>query len=84
MAMDYDAYVKLLSTGTSDKSHLSFEERLNARRHKGSHETRFQRNDAPAPIKQGRYVIDNGGFHPGPKYSRAFNSLYDGPGKGTW
>ena len=84
MAMDYDAYQHLMQTGNSVKTSLSFEERLNARRNKGSHETRFQRNDAPVPVKQGRYVIDNGGFHPGPKYTRAFNAFYDGPGKGTW
>lgn len=83
MSMDYDAYTQLIQTGTSSKENFSFEQRLNARRYQGSHETRFQRNDAPIPVKQGRYVIDNGGFHPGPKYSRAFNSLYDGPGKGT-
>ena len=83
MAMDYDAYIRLMQTGTSVKESMSFEERLNARRHMGSHVTAFQRNDAPAPVAQGRYVIDNGGFHPGPKYSRAFNSFYDGPGKGT-
>ena len=83
MAMDYDEYIREMTTGRTQKTRLSWEERLNARRHKGSHETRFQRNDAPIPVKQGRYVIDNGGFHPGPKYSRAFNAFYDGPGKGT-
>ena len=84
MSMDFDAYTQAVSSGTSQKSLPSFEERLNNRRHKGSHETRFQRNDAQPPIKQGRYVIDNGGFHPGPRYLRSFNNRYDGPGKGTW
>jgi hypothetical protein len=83
MAMDFDAYTQLMQTGTSKKSVPSWEERLNNRRHKGSHETRFQRNTAPAPVKQGRYVIDNGGFRAGPKYLRSFNAFYDGPGKGT-
>lgn len=61
----------------------SWEERLENRRHQGSHQT-VQVDVAPKPVKQGSYSIDNGGFRPGPRYSRAFNSKYDGPGKGSW
>lgn len=66
------------------QSHPSWEERLDNRRHKGSHVTQYNANTAPKPIKQGRYAIDNGGFRGGAKYSRAWNSQYDAAGKGTW
>lgn len=64
--------------------HASWEDRLDQRRHQGSHMTPLQSNTAPKPVRQGNYVIDNGGFKGGAKYSRAWNSKYDGPGKGTW
>lgn len=65
--------------------HLSWEERLNMRRHKGSQETAFVADNSPAPVAHGFTSIDNpSSDRVGPKYSRGYNSLYDGPGKGSW
>ena len=67
-----------------------FEERLDDRRHKGTHETAFiptgasALDDNPEPATFGLYSIDNGPDRAGPKYSRSFNSEFDGPGRGTW
>lgn len=64
--------------------HESWEERLDSRRHKGSHETPYVSDTNPPPAAYGLYSIDNGADRTGPKYDRSFNSKYDGPGKGTW
>jgi hypothetical protein len=64
-------------------AHLSWEERLDSRRHQGTQETVYQADIEPAPASYGIYSIDNQGDRCGPKYSREFNNQYDGPGKGT-
>lgn len=66
------------------QAHESWEERLDQRRHQGSHETVYQADIEPAPAAYGSYAIDNGGDRVGPKYSRQFNTGYDGPGKGSY
>lgn len=67
----------------SPREFLPWEERLNARRHQGTHELIYHRDTQIAPARQGFYSFDNGGMRGEIKYSRAFNSLYDGPTKGT-
>lgn len=68
--------------GETKKSE-SFVNRIERRRHQGSHITSLQENSDQGPSKQGFYNIV-GNSRLGAKYSRAWNSKVDGPGKGTW
>lgn len=45
--------------------------------------TDLQRNSAPPPIKHGTYRVFTQAMRGAVKYTRAWNSGYDGPGKGT-
>lgn len=79
--MDYNALG--LSGYPTRGEFESWEERLSLRRHQGSHITPYHRDSQIGPARQGFYSFNNGGMRGEIKYSRSFNSLYDGPTKGT-
>lgn len=72
--------------GSNAPTHESWADRLDSRRHQGSHVTPMTAGIQRKPLQQGRYTIDTGGMKPGyySSKSRGWNSRYDGPGKGTW
>lgn len=77
-------YEELMFSGYPTKGEFEpWEARLNARRHQGSKVTPYHRDTQTPAARQGFYSFDNGGMRGEIKYSRAFNSRYDGPSKGT-
>lgn len=70
--------------GAPKDPHISWEERLNLRRHKGTSEAPLQQDTAPEPVAFAfTSITTQTSDRVGPKYSRAFNNEYDGPGRGS-